>query len=201
MTDIKSYFSSLKIRWVSRLLQAKQENWTLIPKLFLNKLGENFLIFRMNLNNQTLKKLDNITKDIPEFYLEIIKSWILFHETNNTELKNFVEIRKQVIWGNKFIKFQNKPLIMLNWIHSDFIYINDIIDDKGKIAQDKIFKKLRNTKNWIAEISKVKNSIPTSWLKAFATEESIKSKVYFNRSFININKENIEIENLSNINK
>ena len=108
----------------------------------------------------------SVTKDIEEFYLEIIKRWILFHETNNTELKNFVEIRKQVIWGNKFIKFQNKPLIMHNWIHSDFIYINDIIDDNGKIAQDKILKKLRNTKNWIAEISKVKNSILTSWLKA-----------------------------------
>ena len=89
---------------------------------------------------------------------------------------------------------------MHNWIHSDFIYINDIIDDNGKIAKDKIFRKLRNTKNWIAEISKVKNSIPTSWLKALTTEESIKSKVYFNRSFININKENIEIENLSNKN-
>lgn len=93
----------------------------------------------MKLNKQTFKKLD-ITTDIPNFYLDIIKSWILIHETKNKELKNFVEIRKQVIWGNKFIKFQNKPFIMHNWIFSDFIYLNDIMATMEKLPKKKYLK-------------------------------------------------------------
>lgn len=68
-TKLNVYFDSrLQTgRWVSRLLHAKQENWTLIPNLLLKKVMENFQIFRMNLNNQSLKKLNHLTKDIPEF--------------------------------------------------------------------------------------------------------------------------------------
>jgi hypothetical protein len=42
-------------------------------------------------------------------------------------LSHFAEIRKQLIWGNKFIIFKNKSLMFDNWINSDLIYINDII--------------------------------------------------------------------------
>jgi hypothetical protein len=38
---------------------------------------------------------------------------------------NFAEIRKQLIWGNKCIMFNNKSLMFDNWINSDLIYIND----------------------------------------------------------------------------
>jgi hypothetical protein len=44
-------------------------------------------------------------------------------------LSHFAEIRKQLIWGNKFIRFRNKSLIFDNWINSDLIYINDILNE------------------------------------------------------------------------
>ena len=47
-------------------------------------------------------------------------------------LSHFAEIRKQLIWGNKFIMFKNKSLMFDNWINSDLIYINDILNEKGK---------------------------------------------------------------------
>jgi hypothetical protein len=47
-------------------------------------------------------------------------------------LSHFAEIRKQLIWENKFIMFKNKSLMFDNWIHSDLIYINDILNEKGK---------------------------------------------------------------------
>ena len=36
------------------------------------------------------------------------------------------EIRNQNIWGNKYIKFNNKSLIYKNWIDSNLLYVNDI---------------------------------------------------------------------------
>ena len=37
---------------------------------------------------------------------------------------NFREIRKQIIWGNKYIKYKGKCLVKVNWIKSGIIIIN-----------------------------------------------------------------------------
>ena len=39
--------------------------------------------------------------------------------------KYFANIRKQLIWGNKYIKVDGKNLLFNNWINSRIIYIND----------------------------------------------------------------------------
>jgi hypothetical protein len=51
-------------------------------------------------------------------------------------LSHFAEIRKQLIWGNKFIMFRNKSLMFDNWINSDLIYINHILNENGEISQN-----------------------------------------------------------------
>jgi hypothetical protein len=50
-------------------------------------------------------------------------------------LAHFAEIRKQIIWGNKFIMFKIKSLMFDNWINSDLIYINDILNEKPNRSQ------------------------------------------------------------------
>lgn len=58
------------MRLGSRLVQAKQNNWNLIQKLFRNRLGEYLLIFKRNFFNQSLKQL-YITENITGFNLDI----------------------------------------------------------------------------------------------------------------------------------
>ena len=61
----------------------------------------------------------NYLKKIPEFYREVVKSG-----GGQTKLPvTFIDIRKQIIWGNKHITFENKPIVFENWIKSDLIYI------------------------------------------------------------------------------
>jgi hypothetical protein len=38
----------------------------------------------------------------------------------NKSPHNYIEIRKQIIWGNKYIKYKGKCLIKVNWIKSEF---------------------------------------------------------------------------------
>jgi hypothetical protein len=52
--------------------------------------------------------------DIPEFYKEIINCWVEFGGGQTKAPTNFREIRNQNIWGNKYIKFNNKSLIYKN---------------------------------------------------------------------------------------
>jgi hypothetical protein len=70
----------------------------------------------------------------------------------NFNINLFNTIRKQLIWGNKYIKVKGKSLLFNNWINSNLIYINDLLDEKGKLTEEFICKKLKCNLNWISEI-------------------------------------------------
>jgi hypothetical protein len=66
MTNIDTYIKALQIKWILRLLENSNENWKIIPQKYFEKIGENFLIFNMNLDS--FKSLKNeLTKNIPVF--------------------------------------------------------------------------------------------------------------------------------------
>jgi len=55
-----------------------------------------------------------------------------------------------MIWGNKHITFENKPIVFENWIKSDLIYVNDILDSTKTLSSKFILEKLKFKSNWIA---------------------------------------------------
>ena len=89
----------------------------------------------------------------------------------------FYDIRKQVLWGNKYIKRNGKCLIFHNWIESNIIYVNDILSNEGTISEAYILNKLNNKRNWVSEIYSIKQSIPKTWLNILKKEISVKSQV------------------------
>jgi hypothetical protein len=96
----------------------------------------------MNRNN--CKSIENFN-DIPEFYQELINCWVEFGGGQTKTPTNYREIRNQYIWGNKYIKFNNKSLIdKKNWIDSNLLYINDITDENGRVSQDYLIEKIKN---------------------------------------------------------
>ena len=161
MIDLNMHIKTVLIKWVSSLTNNIPAAWKEIPKLYLNEFGENLFIFRMNMDNP--KNLNGI-KSIPEFYQNIIKSWIEIGGAQKSYPKNNIEILKQPIWGNKYIKFKGKMITHKSWINSGIVYIKDLVDNNGIICERQILEKLKNKLNWIAELSIVKKSIPKEWL-------------------------------------
>ena len=47
--------------------------------------------------------------------------------------------------------FKNKNLMFDNWINSDLIYFNDILNENREISQNVILDKLKYKNNWISE--------------------------------------------------
>ena len=77
----------------------------------------NRYVFSQNLDNITVNKY---AKQIPEFYGEVLRSWNKIGGGQTRTPLNFADVRKQIIWGNKFIKFDHKTLLFNNWINNDF---------------------------------------------------------------------------------
>ena len=134
MCDVPSFFNSLKIKWITSLCNCKNANWTILPNYFLNIFGDNYLIFYMYIDN--VKHLP-LYESLPEFYKELIRVWVQINKnkiTNNHD--NFETVRKQIIWGNKNIKFNGKTLIFKNWIKNKILFVNDLVDENGVLNEN-----------------------------------------------------------------
>lgn len=61
--------------------------------------------------NIDVKKHKLFLNNIPEFYKNVLSSWI---KTGGGQLSSpltFSNVRKQILWGNKFIIFEKKIFI------------------------------------------------------------------------------------------
>jgi hypothetical protein len=47
---------------------------------------------------------------------------------------------------------ENKPIVFENWIKSDLIYVNDILDSTKTLSSKFILEKLKFKSNWIANL-------------------------------------------------
>ena len=193
MIDIGSYFVSLRASWVSRFVSGEMDNWKLIPYKYFRQFGKNWLIFSMNIE---YKKIKDYFRYIPDFYKEILQTWIKMGGGQTKTLSHFAEIRKQLIWGNKFIMFKNKSLMFDNWINSDLIYINDILNENREISQNLILDKLKYKNNWISEFISLKKAIPNEWYHTLQAQNSIKSVVNFQKDKFIVNGKCIDPTNI-----
>ena len=153
MTDIDGYIEAMQLSWVKRLTSSEYASWKIIPKFYIDQFGENFLLFRMNLDKE--KSLPELKQTLPDFYYEIVKTWLKYKKDTLTSL-NYKNIRQEILWGNRHIRLEGKSLIYRHWIRNNIIFINDIIDEEGNISEKIILNKLTNKKNWISELAKLK---------------------------------------------
>lgn len=175
MVDVDSFCNMLKIKWAKQLLSNDNANWKVIPRYVFNKIGSNFLFFYMDIT--TLKQLPINQSILSPFYIEIMKSWLTYKHTLEKKPTSYWEIRKQILFGNKYILFQNKTLMYKSWIDSGILFVNDVINNEGNIDHNVILSKLRNKANWISETEKLKKAIPSNWKTVLKTEQSRLSKV------------------------
>ena len=70
-----------------------------------------------------------------------------------------------------------------NWINSDLIYFNDILNENGEISQNLILDKLKYKNNWISEFICLKKALPNEWYHTLQAQNSIKSVVNFQKVY------------------
>jgi len=85
-----------------------------------------------------------------------------------------------------------------NWINSDLIYINDILNENGKMSQNLILDQLKYKTNWISEFTCLKKAVPNAWCHSLQAQISIKSVLNFQKDKIIVNGKCIDPTQLSN---
>ena len=157
MIDLKSYCSAMKAVWAQRLYNASNETWAILPQKYFETCDIS-LILCMNAD-----KGKHIPINLPQFYKEVITSW---HECGGGKKapQSAADIRKEIIWGNKYIQSKGKTLFFRHWKNSNINFIDDLLDENGNFKTGKdILEKLKSTANWIAEYQKIIKAIPGHW--------------------------------------
>ena len=101
--------------------------------MLFNKYGDNFLIFKMQLNKlRALSKTDKI----PLFYKQIVEAWLRCGGAQLNKPSNFYEIRTHILWGNTFIREEKHTLYFENWVKLGILYVRDILIEHGEISDE-----------------------------------------------------------------
>ena len=109
--------------------------------------------------------------------MDIIMCWLKTGGGQLPNSKHFANIRKQLTLDKKYIKVKGKSLLFINWINSNLIYINDLLDEKRNLPEAFICKKLKCKVHWISELYTFKKGLSREWVKISSEENSISSIV------------------------
>ena len=134
MTDFDIMLKALKLAWIPRLLRiSDNSNSCIILKIFFKKKGGLNFLLRCNYDT-------NYFKDIPLFYIKKILEF--FNELKT--LYSHDQKQELILFNNKDILVDGKPIFLNEWFKKDILSINDLLSESGDILTfhelcDKIF--------------------------------------------------------------
>ena len=122
MTDFDIMLKALKLAKNPRLLRiSDNSNSCIIPKYFFKKKGG--LNFPLRCNYDT-----NYFKDIPLFYEKILE---FFNELKT--LYSHDQKQELILFNNKDILVDGKPIFLNEWFKKDILSINDLWNESGNV--------------------------------------------------------------------
>ena len=169
MPDFVLQGNALKTVWLKNLFENKDHNfrWKFLPKLHLNQFGPNALVLKMSFEKEC--EMPEM-KQLPLFYRQCITAWKMCN--NKPSFDNTAEdIRQQLLWGNKNIRYKKKCLFWKHWVCSDILVIGDIVNKDGVIDILCIQAKLNKKGNYLCESKLIWSCIPEKWKNILRTEE------------------------------
>ena len=113
MIDLESMVKALRLAWLKRIFNANDGTWKRYLQHQLKTVGR---LFFLNCNYDV--KDYTFTS---QFYRELLLWWSQFRDSFATDI-NWTNI----IWNNKEIRIDKKPIFYKNFYESGFIYIRDL---------------------------------------------------------------------------
>ena len=152
--DIPAKMKALHLSWINRLFDSNSRPWKLIPLYHINKVSSDTILFHPNLCIS-----DDVIKDVPIFYQNIIKHWKAVSQSAPTTA---AMVLSECLWFNSCILIDNKPIIPSFCGTNKTIFLLDLFTNDGRLItwlEASNILQIRNYFKWIQII----NAIPLSW--------------------------------------
>jgi len=141
---------STKVMWIKRLLTGQERKWKILSLILMN-----------------MSEFDLLCKNEPKFvspktifYEQVLHAWFDFY---SIPPKGSEEIQQEILWNNRFIIVDNKPIMKNSWLHKGILYVQDLLDVKGRILTLEGLKEKINIDVHFLEYMSVINAIPKQW--------------------------------------
>ena len=79
------------------------------------------------------------------------------------------DLHNQVLWGNHLLKYKGKCLYSNQMIHSNFIFVNDILQQNG-VLKTSIYDGLKDKRNYFSDLGKIIKAIEPYKVQRFSTD-------------------------------
>jgi hypothetical protein len=176
MIDVESHFQAVKASWVGKITNS-EDNWTFLPKMYLNKLGKNMASLDfICVNSSNMPCL----KSLPKFYQEVI---IAQSNANNVKRPLTTEdILNQPLWGNIHLMYRSgnksRCLFSKSFINSNIVKVNSLQFINGKLDQHHLYTILQDKTNMFADTSKLISALKPyrALLRNYTPAADIKDK-------------------------
>ena len=146
MIDLETMVKSLRLAWLKRIFNGYDGTWKRYLKHHLKSVGGLFFI------NCNYDVNDYIISS--QFYRELLLWWTQFRETFASE-NNW----QRVIWNNKEIRIDKKPVYYKNFHESGIVYVNDLLFNLSSNDSFSYFAKTISKIN-ILQWAGLRHSIP-----------------------------------------
>ena len=155
MTDFNIMNKALKVAWIPRIKSENQASWKIIPEATLEKHWELSFLINCNYDIDTLQ-----VGNLPSLYLDVLKQWQI---TKDCMRRETVCVHEEIIWNNRKILINGKPLFYKSWFEKNIIRVSDLLQKDGKFLSFKNFCNKYKLKIHFTLYFGLSNTIPTSW--------------------------------------
>ena len=124
MTAFNTMIKALKVVWIPRLQSRTDASWKIIPEAAMQNLGDCHLWHCCNYDVDSLQ-----INNLPVFYREVLEQW----KNSKYAFRNDTLPHKEIIWNNRNIMIDGKPLFDNCWFENNITRAEDLIDDNGNV--------------------------------------------------------------------
>ena len=122
MTDFNTMIKALKVAWIPRLQSRTNASRKIIPEAAMQNLGGLSFLTYCNYDVNSLQ-----INNLPVFYRKVLKQW----QSSKHAFWNDTPPHKEIIWNNRNIMIESKPLFYKCWFENNIIRVEDLLDNNG----------------------------------------------------------------------
>ena len=161
MCDFKIMEKALKIAWVNRIQDDSQASWKIIPDQLLHKHGSLAFLTKCNFPTNILDHEEKL----PTFYKKMLDYWCEFKTATGLDCKTHP--KNELLWNNRKILVENKPVFYHNWYGAGITKISDILNQNNDFLKWHEFALKFNLNVPFTKYYGLVNAIPKVWKANF----------------------------------